>query len=75
MVDVADHLNANGHAVPRAVAVGLYALNPVGDPKRDGTIKKLLASKAFPRMTADRLAERDPTGEVKSWLVRLSAML
>lgn len=75
VVDVADHLNANGHAVPKAVALGLYAANPVGEPKKDGTVKKLLASKAFPCMTAARLAERDPHGEVKGWMVRLAGMV
>lgn len=38
-------------------------------------LKKLLASKAFLCMTADRLVERDPNGEVRDWMVRLSAML
>lgn len=75
VVAVADHLNANGHAVPRAVAMALHAANPIGDPKKDSTIKKILASKAFPCMTADRLAERDPSGEVKGWVMRLLAMI
>lgn len=74
-VDVADHLNANGHAVPKSVSVALHALNPMGDPMKDSTVKKLLAAKAFPRMTAQRLAERDPNGEVKNWMVRLAGML
>jgi hypothetical protein len=47
VVDVADHLNANGHAVPKAVAMDLHSANSVGDPKKDSTNKKLLASKAF----------------------------
>ncbi|WP_422845684.1 ATP-binding protein [Acidovorax sp. M2(2025)] len=75
VIDVADHLNADGHAVPKAVALGLHAANPVGAPMKDSTVKKLLASKAFPCMTADRLAERDPNGEVRDWMVRLLAML
>ncbi len=75
VVEVADHLNADGHAVPKAVALGMYAANPVGAPMKDSTVKKLLASKAFPCMTADRLAERDPNGEVRDWMVRLLAML
>lgn len=74
-VDVADHLNASGHAVPKAVSVALHELSPIGDPKRDGTVKKLLAAKAFPCMTAQRLAERDPNGEVKGWMVRLAGMV
>lgn len=75
VVDVADHLNASGHAVPKAVALGIYAANPVGAPMKDSTVKRLLASKAFPCMTAARLAERDPNGEVRDWMVRLLAML
>jgi len=74
-VEVADHLNTNGHAVPKAVAMKLHAVNPVGQPKKDGTIKKLLARKAFPHMTAERISERDPNSEVKGWMLRLSAML
>lgn len=72
---MADHLNVNGHAVPKAVSIALHALNPIGEPKRDGTVKKLLAEKAFPCMTAERLAERDPGGEVKAWMVRLADMV
>lgn len=37
--------------------------------------KKRLAASAFPRMTAARIAERDPQGEIKGWLTRLAAML
>lgn len=74
-VDVADHLNASGHAVPKAVSVALHALNPIGDPKKDSTVKKLLAARAFPCMTAQRLAERDPDGEIKSWMARLAGMV
>ena len=74
-VDVADHLNVSGHAVPKAVSVALHRRNPIGDPKNDSTVKKLLAAKAFPCMTAQRLAERDPNGEVKGWMVRLAGMV
>lgn len=75
VVDVADHLNDDGHAVPKAVSVALHALNPVGAPMKDSTVKKLLAAKAFPCMTAEWLAERDPNGEVKDWMVRLAGMV
>jgi len=73
-VEVADHLNTDGNAVPKAVALAMYAANPVGAPMRDSSVKKLLASKAFPRMTADRLTERDPNGEVRGWMARLLQM-
>lgn len=75
VVDVADHLNADGHAVPKAVSAALYALAPIGDPKKDSTVKKLLAARAFPCMTAQRLAVRDPSDEVKSWMARLAGMV
>jgi energy-coupling factor transporter ATP-binding protein EcfA2 len=75
VVDVADHLNAAGHAVPTAVALEKFAVKPIGAPMKDSSVKKLLASKVFPYMTADRLAERDPNGEVRGWMVRLLAML
>lgn len=75
VVDVADHLNANGHAVPKAVAMALHEANPVGDPKKDSTVKKLLANRAFRCMTAARLAERDPEGEVRGWMLRLADMV
>lgn len=74
-VDVADHLNSAGHAVPKAVSLAMHALNPVGEPRKDDKVKKMLAERAFPLMTADRIAERDPGGEVKGWMLRLAEML
>jgi len=75
VVEVPDQLNAEGHAVPKLVSLAMYALNPVGNPRNDDKVKKMLADKAFHYMTADRLAERDPDGEVKSWMRRLAKML
>jgi putative ATP-dependent endonuclease of the OLD family len=37
--------------------------------------KRKLAQNAFPRMTATRIAERDPGGEVESWFRHIGAML
>lgn len=75
VVDVPDQLNAIGHATPRLVALAMHALNPVGQPRSDDKVKKLLAERGFPRMNANRLVERDPDGEVRSWMLRLAAML
>lgn len=72
---VPDQRDANGDAVPTIFAKALHALNPVGQPINDGTAKKRLAAKAFPAMTAARLKERDPAGEVEGWLRRIGAML
>lgn len=39
------------------------------------TTKRKLAQHAFPMMTAQRIAERDPDGEVEGWLRRIGDML
>lgn len=72
---VPDRLDANGDAVPAIFAKALHARKPMGQPINDGTAKKRLAEKAFPRMTAARIKERDPAGEIEGWLRRISAML
>lgn len=74
-VDVADHLTPAGDALPKVVSLALHAANPVGAPRGEDKIKKLLADQVFPRMTAAHLAERDPGGEIKDWMTRLAAML
>lgn len=74
-ITVPDQLDPAGHAVPRLVSLALFALNPVGAPLGDTKIKKKLADHAFPRMTAQRLAARDPAGEVETWMRRVAAML
>lgn len=42
--------------------------------RRRNRVKKWLHTKAMDRMTVDRLAERDPQGEVVSWLRTISRM-
>ncbi|TFC87185.1 DUF2813 domain-containing protein [Cryobacterium sp. TmT2-59] len=37
-------------------------------------VKKVLAKKAFPLMTAERIGLRDPAGEVAGWLTRIRAL-
>jgi hypothetical protein len=39
------------------------------------TSKRKLATHAFPKMTAERVAARDPNNEITGWLTRLAAML
>lgn len=39
------------------------------------TAKRKLSLYAFPKMTAERIVERDPEGEVMGWLQRIGAML
>lgn len=72
---VPDQRDATGKAVPALLSAALFAANPVGSPISDGTAKKRLANLAFPRMTAARLQQRDPDGEVEGWLRKIGAML
>ncbi len=72
---VPDQRDAAGKAVPALLSSALFVANPVGNPISDATAKKRLASQAFPRMTAARLQQRDPAGEVKGWLRKIGAML
>jgi putative ATP-dependent endonuclease of OLD family len=41
----------------------------------DKKAKQKLAARAFPLMTYERLAERDPTGEVKAWMTAIREQL
>lgn len=74
-INVPDGLDENGKAVPALFASAMHAANPIGDPMKDGTAKKKLAAGAFPLMTAERIAVRDPAGEIEGWLRRIGAML
>lgn len=38
-------------------------------------VKKKLAKFAFPKMTAERIRQRDPAGEVEGWFRRIGSML
>ncbi len=40
-----------------------------------GTAKRKFSEQAFPKMTIDMLNERDPEGEVRGWMTKLSKML
>ena len=40
-----------------------------------GNVKKRLADSAFPKMTAERIKARDPSGEVERWFRRMGEML
>lgn len=74
-VTVPDQLDGAGNAVPRMVSLAIHATDPMMAPMKDSNIKKRLADLAFPRMTAQRLAARDPAGEVAGWLQRIAVML
>ncbi|WP_371368106.1 ATP-binding protein [Pseudomonas sp. QL9] len=74
-VAVADQPNDEKKAVPKLFSEAFFAKQNTDAPMGDTKAKQRLAEKAFPRMTAERIAERDPDGEVKSWLRRIAEML
>jgi predicted ATPase len=73
-IDVCDHPEPGRPAVPEAFGEAYAANRGFGNPLNDKTSKKYL-SKAFVHMTAERIDERDPAGEIRQWLERISALL
>lgn len=72
-VDVCDHPGEGRVSAPKAFGIAWGAARGT-DPMGDNTAKKYL-TKAFSQMTAARLDERDPDGEVRGWFRRLAAMV
>lgn len=73
-VEVPDHLDEHGHAVPKIFSITMHRLKPVGAPMNDNTAKQKL-TKVFPNMTWQMIAERDPDGEVEGWFRKLAEMI
>ena len=73
-VDVCDLPDAERPSVPRAFAIAFSAAKGFDGVMSDTKAKQYL-SRAFAHMTAERINERDPEGEVRSWLERIAAML
>ncbi|CAJ2850598.1 ATP-dependent OLD family endonuclease [Burkholderia pseudomallei] len=72
---VVDQPGADGKSVPKIFAEAFSAKQQYDGVMGDEKAKLRLADKAFPMMTAERLAERDPAREVEGWFRRLGAML
>ena len=74
VVPVTDHPGADGKATPRVFSEIYSAAKGYDGVMGDRKAKQKLAERAFPLMTAARLDERDPGGEVRGWLTRISQM-
>ena len=72
---VPDKVDANGDAVPRIFSIAYSAAQKFDSVMGDDKAKLRLCDKAFPRMTAARIQERDPAKEVEGWFRRIGAML
>lgn len=73
-IEVTDHPGENGKAVPARFGEAFANARGHGAPLGDDKAKAKLAEKAFPRMTAAMIRERDPAGEVEGWFRRIGAM-
>ncbi|CAJ0680868.1 ATP-binding protein [Ralstonia mannitolilytica] len=73
-VDVTDH-PVDGKATPRRFAEIYSAARGYDGIISDQKAKLRLAERAFPLMTAARIDERDPGGEVRNWMVRIRDMI
>jgi len=74
-IEVVDHLDESGKAVPRIFAESYSIAQHYDGIMGDTKAKMLLAGRAFPLMTASRIRERDPDGEVEGWFRRIGAMI
>lgn len=74
-VPVGDQPDADGKAVPKLFAEAYFAKQKTDAPMSDSKAKQRLAEKAFAKMTAERIGERDPRGEVAGWFRRIGEML
>lgn len=73
-VEVTDHPVA-GKSTPAKFGEAFAAQRGHGAPLGDKKAKAKLAEQAFPLMTAAMLEERDPDGEVASWMRQMRDML
>ncbi|ADE13371.1 ATP-dependent endonuclease of the OLD family-like protein [Nitrosococcus halophilus Nc 4] len=74
-IEVTDQPNEHGHATPKVFALAYSQVNGLDGVMGESKAKQKLADRAFPLMMADRLSERDPTGEVGDWFRRIAKML
>lgn len=74
MIDVTDH-PLGGKATPKVFAEAYSLAQGFDGVMKDNPAKARLAERAFPLMTAARIHERDPEGEVVGWMRRIRDML
>ncbi len=73
-VEVTDH-PVDGKATPKRFAEAYSAAQGFDGVMGDTKAKQRLAEQAFPLMTATRIQERDPQGEVLGWMTRIRDMI
>lgn len=73
-IEVTDH-PVDGKATPKRFAEAYSATQGFDSIMSDRKAKLRLAERAFPRMTAARIHERDPQGEVRDWMTKIRDMI
>jgi len=74
VVEVTDH-PVEGKATPKRFAEAYSIAQGYDGTMNDTKAKLRLAERAFPLMTAARINERDPDGEVRNWMARIRDMI
>lgn len=72
---VSDNPDGDKKGVPKLFAEAYSAKMRLDGIMGDTKAKTYLANKAFPKMTAERIKERDTTNEIEGWLRRIKSML
>ena len=73
-IEVLDQLNEQKKATPKLFAEAYSLKQNFDGVMGDTKAKSLLADKAFPFMTAELIAQRDPHSEVESWFRTIAEM-
>lgn len=66
-ITVVDFPDSESHAPPKAFGIAFAENRSLDNPMGDTKSKQYL-SRAFRHMTADRIRERDPNGDVENWM-------
>ncbi|WP_169293635.1 ATP-binding protein [Advenella sp. EE-W14] len=74
VIEVTDH-PVGGKATPKCFAEAYSAAQNFDGIMKDNTAKLRLSERAFPLMTASRIHERDPEGEVRDWFIKIRDMI
>ena len=73
-INVLDKPSADKKGVPKLFAEAFSAKMSYDGVMSDTKAKVYLANKAFPKMTAERIKERDSANEIQGWLTRIESM-
>jgi hypothetical protein len=73
-IEVTDH-PVDGKATPKRFSEAYSVLQRFDAVMGDTKAKLRLSERAFPLMTAARLHERDPQGEVRGWMTKIRDMV